>query len=69
MQPHFDSIANDVPGSDQSLYLTLFETVGRGQRPCCSVPGCLHNALEIDPFYPYLDDSNRCAQHLKNKAR
>lgn len=31
--------------------------------PVCSHEQCARIALEIDPFFPYLDDRNRCDQH------
>jgi len=31
--------------------------------PTCTVPGCQSRASTVDPFFPYLDDHNRCAEH------
>lgn len=31
--------------------------------PVCTHADCDRVALEIDPFFPYLDDRNRCDQH------
>ena len=33
------------------------------ERPQCAVPGCAHQAHIVDPFFPYLDDRNRCDRH------
>jgi len=31
--------------------------------PTCSCEACAEVAVEVDPYFPYLDDLNRCAQH------
>jgi hypothetical protein len=31
--------------------------------PVCTHADCDRVALEIDPFFPYLDDRNRCDRH------
>jgi hypothetical protein len=31
--------------------------------PQCSVEGCDRHAVEVDAFFPYLDDRNRCDFH------
>jgi len=31
--------------------------------PVCSHEHCARIALDVDPFFPYLDDRNRCDQH------
>jgi hypothetical protein len=31
--------------------------------PTCTHPDCERIAHEVDPFFPYLDDHNRCRQH------
>ena len=33
------------------------------ETPLCSREGCGNVALEVDPFFPYLDDRNRCGEH------
>jgi len=33
------------------------------ETPMCSCEGCTEVAREVDPFFPYLDDLNRCADH------
>ena len=31
--------------------------------PTCTNPGCERVAIEVDPYFPYLDDFNRCEAH------
>ena len=31
--------------------------------PTCSCDECPEVAVEVDPFFPYLDDLNRCKDH------
>jgi hypothetical protein len=31
--------------------------------PTCSCEECAEVAVEVDPFFPYLDDLNRCLAH------
>jgi len=31
--------------------------------PTCTDGDCLEVAAEVDPFFPYLDDLNRCMHH------
>jgi hypothetical protein len=31
--------------------------------PTCSHEDCSRIAHEVDPFFPYLDDRNRCHEH------
>ena len=31
--------------------------------PTCSHEDCSRIAHDVDPFFPYLDDRNRCHQH------
>lgn len=33
------------------------------ETPTCSCEGCAEVAVEVDPFFPYLDDRNRCHGH------
>ena len=33
------------------------------EAPTCTVPGCQSPARIVDPFFPYLDDHNRCIEH------
>ena len=33
------------------------------ETPVCSDKGCGDVAVEVDPFFPYLDDYNRCKHH------
>lgn len=32
--------------------------------PTCTNPGCCRVAVAVDPFFPYLDDLNRCEMHV-----
>jgi len=34
--------------------------------PVCTHEACARVALEVDPFFPYLDDRNRCDQHRRS---
>jgi hypothetical protein len=36
--------------------------------PVCTHVDCDRVALEIDPFFPYLDDRNRCDQHGRGQV-
>jgi len=31
--------------------------------PLCTSEGCAEIASDVDPFFPYLDDLNRCPRH------
>lgn len=31
--------------------------------PICTCEACGEVAIEVDPFFPYLDDLNRCTVH------
>lgn len=33
------------------------------ETPHCTCPDCGNVAVEVDPFFPYLDDLNRCEAH------
>jgi hypothetical protein len=33
------------------------------ESPTCTHPGCQSPARTVDPFFPYLDDRNRCVEH------
>lgn len=33
------------------------------ETPTCTCEACGEVAVEVDPFFPYLDDFNRCASH------
>ena len=43
----------------KSFWLEFFTEL-----PTCREPGCQHIAMEVDAFFPYLDDNNRCQMHL-----
>jgi hypothetical protein len=34
--------------------------------PLCAHEGCDRIAQEVDPYFPYLDDHNRCDQHRQS---
>ncbi len=36
--------------------------------PTCTSEGCAEVAVEVDPFFPYLDDRNRCQGHQETPA-
>ena len=49
----------------KSFWLQFFPEL-----PKCKEPGCQHIAMEVDTFFPYLDDNNRCYLHLSlDKAK
>jgi len=48
----------DVVATD--IYLSQTQ-----EPPLCSVCDCQSLALEVDPYFPYLDDQNRCSHHRK----
>jgi hypothetical protein len=33
------------------------------ETPTCTCDACGEVAIEVDPFFPYLDDFNRCVLH------
>ena len=33
------------------------------ETPVCTCDACGEVAIEVDPFFPYLDDLNRCVVH------
>ncbi len=33
------------------------------ETPVCTNRDCSQVAIEVDPFFPYLDDLNRCERH------
>ena len=43
--------------------LVLFWSGYFQETPNCSVACCGAIALDVDPFFPYLDDLNRCHHH------
>ncbi|MDH4225618.1 MAG: hypothetical protein OEW12_08230 [Deltaproteobacteria bacterium] len=54
-----------LEGSKQSLHLSLLWKQKIPEAPVCAAKGCHSTALEVDLFYPYLDDNNRCQRHLQ----
>lgn len=38
------------------------------ETPRCTAPGCRRVAQEVDAFFPYIDDYNRCDQHPRASA-
>jgi hypothetical protein len=38
------------------------------ETPVCSLPECGSVACEVDSFFPYLDDLNRCENHPLDSA-
>jgi hypothetical protein len=36
--------------------------------PTCTHDDCARIAHEVDPFFPYLDDRNRCHEHRLNEG-
>ena len=51
-----------APKSDFSG-LNLFWEKYFAETPSCTEKGCGKIAVEVDPFFPYLDDYNRCDFH------
>lgn len=50
---------SDPTSSDASRYWgRLFV-----ETPVCTVPGCDRVAHEVDAFFPFIDDYNRCDRH------
>lgn len=47
--------ARPVLGSFWSQYFS--------ETPTCTCESCGEVAIEVDPYFPYLDDLNRCAVH------
>ena len=36
------------------------------ETPTCTCGACGEVAIEVDPYFPYLDDFNRCILHREN---
>lgn len=53
-------IKTDVRGIED---LTLFWGQYFPETPVCSHPDCGSVAAEVDAFFPYIDDFNRCDLH------
>jgi hypothetical protein len=45
-------------GSLSSFWARYFS-----ETPTCTCDGCREVAIQVDPFFPYLDDFNRCTDH------
>lgn len=43
--------------------LTRFWAAYFREIPVCTTQDCCQVAIEVDPFFPYLDDYNRCEKH------
>ena len=56
-----DTIKTEVRGADK---LTLFWGQYFPETPVCSHPDCISVATEVDAFFPYIDDFNRCDLHF-----
>ena len=58
------SVTINAPVQAQ-LHLTSFWARYFSEIPACTRTGCKQVAIEVDPYFPYLDDFNRCALHRK----
>ena len=36
------------------------------ETPTCATDGCQSIAVDVDPYFPYLDDLNRCTLHRRS---
>ena len=45
------------------LQLSHFWAQYFAEIPVCTCEACGEVAIEVDPFFPYLDDRNRCTSH------
>ena len=45
------------------LELSSFWARYFAETPVCTCEACGNVAVEVDPFFPYLDDLNRCILH------
>lgn len=45
------------------LELSSFWSRYFSETPTCTCGACDEVAIEVDPFFPYLDDFNRCFLH------
>lgn len=54
------TIKTHLRGSDD---LARFWNQYFQETPVCSLPECSGVAAEVDSFFPYLDDLNRCESH------
>ncbi len=55
-----DAIDNSQPLGEN---LTLYWNTIFSETPRCKSPGCQRVAHEVDAFFPYIDDHNRCDHH------
>ena len=46
-----------------SLQLSRFWSQYFSETPTCTCGTCDEVAIEVDPYFPYLDDFNRCIAH------
>ena len=51
------------------LELSSFWSRYFSETPTCTCEACEEVAIEVDPFFPYLDDLNRCISHRLEEAR
>jgi len=59
-----------LAGTTNEEKLTHFWQHYFSEIPKCSEPGCERLAMEVDTFFPYLDENNRCQLHLSlDKAK
>ena len=54
------TIKSEIRGNEA---LTVFWRQYFGEIPVCSHPECACVASEVDAFFPYIDDFNRCEDH------
>ena len=47
----------------QGESLTRYWNTIFSETPHCAAPGCRRVAEEVDAFFPYIDDYNRCDYH------
>ena len=48
---------------ETTMQLTRFWSGYFSETPLCTHAECQGVAVEVDPYFPYLDDNNRCLEH------
>jgi hypothetical protein len=46
-----------------AMELSRFWAQYFSETPTCTCEACGEVAMEVDPYFPYLDDFNRCSAH------
>jgi hypothetical protein len=60
-------MSNTIKAPERArLMLSSFWAQYFSETPTCTCEACGEVAIEVDPYFPYLDDLNRCISHRPN---